>query len=60
MKDSMVRSQFTSLEEPVREESDCIYVDVSGKSAEVQTDALHAVKQVLARTVAKTHAESSA
>ncbi|KAF2842288.1 carbohydrate kinase [Patellaria atrata CBS 101060] len=55
MKDSMVRSQFASLEPPVVDPNDPLYekdvlsVDVSGSMAEVQQLVLAAVNEVMAR-----------
>lgn len=43
MKDSMVRSQFESLEAPTEEETDVLAVDASGTSKEVQALALETV-----------------
>lgn len=48
MKDSMVKSQFKSLEEPADEERDVLGVDVSRSLTEVQRIALSRVQQVLA------------
>ncbi|KAI9765246.1 MAG: hypothetical protein M1835_007431 [Candelina submexicana] len=48
MKDSMVKSQFKSLEEPADEERDVLGVDVSRSLTEVQRMALSRVQQVLA------------
>ena len=48
MKDSMVHSQFKSLEEPYHDEMDCLKLDVSGAMAAVQRDALTLVQDVLA------------
>ncbi|KAF3928855.1 hypothetical protein ABW20_dc0103116 [Dactylellina cionopaga] len=43
MKDDMVRSQFTALEEPDSSEPDVVPVDVSGSLSEVQQSALREV-----------------
>ncbi|KAI9797594.1 MAG: hypothetical protein M1833_005377 [Piccolia ochrophora] len=51
MKDSMVRSQFSSLEEPDKDERDCLSVDVSGTLLHVQRKALVMVQDALARDV---------
>ncbi|KAK4988919.1 hypothetical protein LTR66_007200 [Elasticomyces elasticus] len=48
MKDSMVKSQLESLEEPREDESDVLSVDVSGSMAEVQRLALSVVNDVMA------------
>ncbi|KAI9816396.1 MAG: hypothetical protein M1832_005063 [Thelocarpon impressellum] len=47
MKDSMVHSQFKSLEEPYEDETDCLELDVSGSVSAVQRDALGIVQDVL-------------
>jgi hypothetical protein len=47
MKDSMVKSQFTALEEPTREEEDVFILDVSGTMLEVQSLAIDVVTKVL-------------
>ncbi|KAI9800099.1 MAG: hypothetical protein M1825_004281 [Sarcosagium campestre] len=47
MKDSMVRSQFSSLEEPLDDEHDCLSVDVSHSLPRVRRAALGAVQDVL-------------
>jgi gluconokinase len=54
MKDSMVRSQFQSLEEPTADElsKDVLCVDVSGSMVEVQRLAIAAVKNVLDKDAA--------
>ncbi|KAB8339337.1 hypothetical protein FH972_022270 [Carpinus fangiana] len=52
MKDSMVKSQFASLEEPTRDEGDCLIVDVAGTMPEVQDLALTSVKEALKTHVA--------
>ncbi|KAK3686983.1 hypothetical protein LTR37_019285 [Vermiconidia calcicola] len=49
MKDSMVRSQFESLETPTEEERDVLSVDASGTSVEVQRLALETVNECLSR-----------
>ena len=49
MKDSMVHSQFITLEEPEDDERDCLRVDVSGSVAQVQREALGLVQDILAR-----------
>lgn len=59
MKDNMVRSQFESLEPPAEDERDCLIVDVSAPSVEVQTNALEVVKGAIERTVFATHAMTS-
>ncbi|KAL9055316.1 MAG: hypothetical protein Q9162_003623 [Coniocarpon cinnabarinum] len=61
MKEAMVRGQLSDLEEPSGEEkaSDCLTVDVSGPSEEVQARALEAVKGVVAEHVAAVHTHSS-
>lgn len=53
MKDSMVHSQFLSLEEPTEDEKDkdVLCIDVSGTMAEVQENALKKVNEVLAEDV---------
>ena len=49
MKDTMVHSQFKSLEEPKEDEIDCLFVDVNDRSLQaVQRDALRTVQEVLA------------
>jgi gluconokinase len=49
MKDNLVHSQFTSLEEPKEDETDCLIVDVNNRSLPaVQRDALRTVQEVLA------------
>lgn len=48
MKDSMVRSQFESLEKPVEDETDVLTVDVSGDFTSVQRLALGVVNKVMA------------
>jgi len=57
MKEDMVKSQFATLEEPAKDETDCLTVDVRGSPAEVQDAALHAVKGSLAEMVNKIHKE---
>lgn len=52
MKDSMVKSQFDSLEEPKEDETDVLSVDVSGSFVEVQKLALHVVDAVMATDAA--------
>lgn len=48
MKDTMVHSQFKSLEEPKEDEMDCLFVDVNDRSLPaVQRDALRTVQDVL-------------
>lgn len=47
MKDSMVKSQFSSLEEPRSDETDCLILDVSRTLLDVQSLALDAVKRAL-------------
>jgi len=47
MKDSMVRSQMSSLEEPTQSERDVVSVDVSGSIREVQSAALEKIEQCL-------------
>ncbi|KAI9784546.1 MAG: hypothetical protein M1816_000812 [Peltula sp. TS41687] len=47
MKDSMVHSQFVSLEEPEEDERDCLSVDVSGSLTQVQRQALGMVQDTL-------------
>jgi gluconokinase len=47
MKDYMVRSQFESLETPMKDEVDVLSVDASGTSAEVQQLALKVVDEEL-------------
>ncbi|KAI9838226.1 MAG: hypothetical protein M1838_004645 [Thelocarpon superellum] len=47
MKDSMVHSQFKSLEEPYDDEMDCLKLDVSGGMTTVQRKALQIVQGVL-------------
>lgn len=49
MKDDMVKSQMSSLEEPSPDESDCLQINVAGQSINQVCDkALHAVKAKLA------------
>ena len=48
MKDSMVHSQFKSLEEPKNDETDCLMLDVNGSLSTVQRDALSIVQDVVA------------
>jgi gluconokinase len=47
MKDSMVHSQFVTLEEPEEDEKDCLSVDVSGSVTQVQRQALGMVQDTL-------------
>lgn len=47
MKDSMVKSQFESLEEPGQDEGDVVPVDVGGTKEEVQKTALEVVRKVM-------------
>jgi gluconokinase len=47
MKDYMVRSQFESLETPMKDEVDVLSVDASGTSSEVQQLALGVVGEAL-------------
>ncbi|KAI9882500.1 MAG: hypothetical protein M1823_005749 [Watsoniomyces obsoletus] len=47
MKDSMVHSQFATLEEPEEDERDCLSVDVSGSLPQVQHEALRQVQAIL-------------
>lgn len=47
MKDSMVRSQFQSLEVPQADERDVLSVDVSGTSVEVQRLAVGVVEKAM-------------
>ena len=54
MKDSMVQSQFDSLEEPTSDERDCLKVDVSGPSVDVQDMALATVERALEEAVSQT------
>jgi gluconokinase len=49
MKDNMVHSQFTSLEEPRDDEADVLSVDVSCKLEDVQLKALNIVQKELSR-----------
>ncbi len=49
MKDSMVHSQFATLEEPEEDERDCLSVDVSGSLSQVQHEALRQVQAILAQ-----------
>ncbi|KAI9674784.1 MAG: hypothetical protein M1817_001688 [Caeruleum heppii] len=49
MKDSMVHSQFNTLEEPKEDERDCLSVDVSGSLPQVLKMALKTVQQALAQ-----------
>lgn len=53
MKESMVRSQFLSLEEPTPDEDDCFIVDVGGSMGESQEAALRAVEGVLEQVVVR-------
>lgn len=48
MKDTMVHSQFKSLEEPKEDETDCLVVEVNESLPAVQRDALRTVQHVLA------------
>ena len=47
MKDSMVHSQFVTLEEPEEDERDCFSVDVSGSISQVQQEALEKVQETM-------------
>ncbi|KAI5808828.1 P-loop containing nucleoside triphosphate hydrolase protein [Peziza echinospora] len=47
MKDDMVKSQFTALEEPDETETDVLPVDVSGTLQQVQSAALRSVEEVM-------------
>ena len=49
MKDSMVKSQFESLEPPEADEDDVLTVDVSGDFESVQRLALEVVDETMAR-----------
>lgn len=49
MKDSMVHSQFVTLEEPEEDERDCFSIDVSGSVTQVQREALDLVHALLAQ-----------
>ena len=62
MKDVMVRSQFSTLEEPQADEvaRDCLTVDVSAPSDEVQANALQAVKGALAKAARTAHSGTAA
>lgn len=53
MKDSMVKSQFNSLEEPKADEHDVLSIDVSGSLAEVQKLALGLVSKAMADDATK-------
>lgn len=57
MKESMVKSQFASLEEPTSDEADCLVVSVGGTMPDVQALALEAVKEVLTASVAEKNAK---
>lgn len=46
MKDTMVHSQFSSLEEPTVDEKDVISIDVSGSIADVQRSAVDTIYRV--------------
>ncbi len=59
MKDSMVRSQFTSLEEPTPDEGDVLCIDVSGSMADVRRSAVDVVRNVLAEDAAAGTGSSS-
>jgi len=48
MKDSMVKSQVNSLEEPRADEKDVLCIDVSASIAEVQKTALETVNSTMA------------
>ncbi|KAI5839779.1 P-loop containing nucleoside triphosphate hydrolase protein [Morchella snyderi] len=47
MKDDMVHSQFTALEEPDETEVDVVHVDVSGTPSQVQSLALQKVQECM-------------
>jgi gluconokinase len=59
MKDDMVQSQFSSLEEPTRDETDCLVVDVSGTIKEMQDLTLLAVEDMLQNKIEETMHEES-
>lgn len=48
MKDSMVHSQFLTLEEPEDDEHDCLSVDACGSATQVQHEALDIVQALMA------------
>lgn len=58
MKADMVVSQFDSLEEPTTEERDCLTLDVSGTTLQVQDAAVELLKHVLEKKVDEVHAHS--
>jgi gluconokinase len=59
MKEDMVHSQFSSLEEPeLDEETDCLVIDVGAPEAEVQKRSLAAVQAILAKDGAALARES--
>lgn len=47
MKDDMVHSQFSALEEPDESENDVVHVDVSGTASQVQNLALEKVRNCM-------------
>lgn len=59
MKDSMVRSQFTSLEEPTTDEGDVLCIDVSGNAESVRKLAVEAMSRLLAEDAASKTTASS-
>ena len=49
MKDSMVKSQVMSLEEPTADEKDVSYIEVGGSVAEVERLAVATIRELIAR-----------